>query len=94
MRRVSRTNVEDIIISKGLWPPGSPDLNPCDFYLWGKLITVVYANNPHDLETLVQNICEAIYNIQQCELQQASRNLLKRIQTCLTAEGRHFEHLL
>jgi hypothetical protein len=55
----------DRIISKGLWPPGSPDLNPCDFYLGGKFKSVVYANNLHDLEALKQNIRESIYNIQQ-----------------------------
>jgi hypothetical protein len=74
-------NREDRIISKCLWPPRSPDLNPCGFYLWGKLKSVVYlyANNQHDLEALKQNIREAIYNIQQLELQQVSRNLFKRI---------------
>jgi hypothetical protein len=82
-------NREDRIISKGLWPTGSP----CDFYLWGKLKSVVYDNNPHDLEALKQNIPEAIYCIQQRELQ-VSRNLFKRIQACLTAEGRYFEHHL
>jgi hypothetical protein len=54
----------------------------------------MYANNPHDLEALKENIREAIYNIQQRELQQVSPNLFKRFQACLTAEGRHFEHLL
>jgi hypothetical protein len=43
---------------------------------------------------LKQNIRETIYNIQESELQQASRNLFKRIQANLTAEARHFEHLL
>jgi hypothetical protein len=81
------------IISKGLWPPRSPDLNPCVFHLWGKLKSIVYANNPHDLEALKQNIREAVYNIQKRELQQTSRSLFKRIQACLTAESRHFEHL-
>jgi hypothetical protein len=38
-------NGEDRIISQGLWPPRSPDLNPCEFYLWGKLKNVVYANS-------------------------------------------------
>jgi hypothetical protein len=56
-------------MSKGVWSPRSPDLNPCDFYLWGKLKSVVYANNPHDIKVLKQNIREAIYNIQQGELQ-------------------------
>jgi hypothetical protein len=67
---------EDRIINKGLWPLRSPDLNPCDFYLWGKLKRVVYANNPHDLEALKQNIPEAIYNIKQREV---SRNLFYEI---------------
>jgi hypothetical protein len=75
-------------------PPRSPDLNPSDFYSWGKLRSVVYAKNPHDLEALKRNIREAIYNIQQSELQQVSQNLFKIIQACLTAGGRHFEHLL
>jgi hypothetical protein len=60
---------EDRIISKGLWPARSPDLNPCDFYLWKELKSVVYANSQHDLEALKQNSCEGIYNIQQRELQ-------------------------
>jgi hypothetical protein len=37
----------DRVVSRGLWPPQSPDLNPCDFYLWGKLKDKVYVNNPH-----------------------------------------------
>jgi hypothetical protein len=51
-------NAEDRIISKGLRPPRSPNLNPCGFQL---LKSVVHANNPHDLEAIKQNICEAIY---------------------------------
>jgi hypothetical protein len=56
--------------------------------------SVVYANNPHDLTAVNQNIREAVYNIQQGELHQVSRNFFKRIQACVTAEGRHFEQLL
>jgi hypothetical protein len=25
------------VMSQGLWPACFPDLNPCDFYLWGTL---------------------------------------------------------
>jgi hypothetical protein len=49
----------------------------------GKLKSVVYANNPHGLEALKQNIREAMSNIQQRELQQVTRNLFKRIQGML-----------
>jgi hypothetical protein len=82
------------LLARVCWPPRSPDVNAYDFYLCGKLKSVVYMNNPNDLEVPKKNIREAIYNIQQRELQQVSRNLFKRIQRCLTAEGTHFEHLL
>jgi hypothetical protein len=81
---VLRINGVDKIISKGLLTSQIPRF---------KLKSIVYANNPHDLGALKQNICEALDNIQQCELQ-VSRNLYKIIQTCLAAEGTHFEHLL
>jgi hypothetical protein len=87
-------NGEDRILIKSLWRPRYPDPNPCDFYFWGKLKSVVHANNSHDLDALKQNIREAICNFQQRELQQVPQNLSKRIQACLAAEGRHFEHLL
>jgi hypothetical protein len=58
--------------------------------LWGKLKAVVYANNPHDLETVKTDICEEIYNIHQRELQQVSRNLFNKNSGM---SGRHFEHL-
>jgi hypothetical protein len=86
----SELNGDYRLISKGLWVPRSPDL--WVFLCW-KLKSVVYANNPYDLEAQKQDISEAIYNIQQHELKQVSQNLFKRIQTCLTTEGRHFEHL-
>jgi hypothetical protein len=54
----------------------------------------MYANNPHHLEALKQNIREAIYNIQQSELQNVFRNPFKRIQACHTTDSKHFEHLL
>jgi hypothetical protein len=38
------------VISWGMWPPWSTDLNTCDFYLWGMLTEKVYTNNPHSLE--------------------------------------------
>jgi len=28
------------------WPPRSPDLTPCDFYLWGYLKAKVYEQRP------------------------------------------------
>jgi hypothetical protein len=33
---------QEILLSGRLWPARSPDLNVCDFYLWGKLRQSVF----------------------------------------------------
>ena len=54
--RVSMAAVSEVfgdrVISRGLWPPRSPDLTPPDFYLWGKLKGSVYGNNPRTMDEL------------------------------------------
>jgi hypothetical protein len=85
---------EDRLISHRLWPARSPDLNPCDFYLQGNLKTKGYSNNPHTLVELKQNIRETISSIEVSELKLVSNNIFKRLEVCLRAVGRHFEHLL
>jgi hypothetical protein len=47
-------------VSKCLWPPRSPDLSTCDFYLWGYLKGKVYESNPHTLDELRKNIRSTI----------------------------------
>jgi hypothetical protein len=85
---------EDRLMSPGLWPARSPDLNSCDFYLWGNLKDKVHANNPHTLVELKQSIRETISSIEVSELKLVSDNIFKRTEACLRAEGGHFEHLL
>ncbi|GFY74769.1 putative DD41D transposase [Trichonephila inaurata madagascariensis] len=38
------------------WPPRSCDLTPLDFFLWGYVKSLVYANKPTTLEELKANI--------------------------------------
>jgi hypothetical protein len=38
------------VIDEGLWPPLSPDINQCDFYLWGAFKDKIYVYNPHSLQ--------------------------------------------
>src|SRR5258705_4390190 len=50
----------DRVVSKGRWPPRSPDLSPPDFFLWGMLKGTVYGNKPRALAALEGNIrCES-----------------------------------
>jgi hypothetical protein len=82
------------IIGCGLWPPRLPDLNTCNFYLWGSLKGKVYVNNPHFLEKLQSNIRNEIFYIPVQHLRHVSRNIFSLCEACFEAEGHHFETLL
>ena len=93
MARLKEEFTEERTISKGLWPPHSLDLSSCDFYLWGTLKQKVYANNPHNLDQLKENITNAIRKITREELQAVSANIVKYAQKCIDVNGEHFQHL-
>ena len=84
----------DRIISRGLWPPYSPDLNPCDFYLWPMLRDKVYGSNPHSEDDLKERIQNVVFSVSTAELQHVMNNLFDRCDACLLAEGDHFQQLL
>ena len=62
------------------WPPLSPDLTSCDFFLWGYIKDRVYMPPmPHDLPQLRQRIVEAIAAIDRLLLQRVWQELYYRI---------------
>ena len=85
---------EERTVSTGLWPPTSPDLSTCDFYLWGNLNGKVYSNTPHTIEELKTNIRSAIAEITPNELAKVAGNMLKRAESCIQVHGEQFQHLL
>ena len=62
----SRKVFGERVISRDLWPPCSSDLTPPDFYFWGKLKRLVYADDPHLINDLKHNIRQVIADIR-CE---------------------------
>ena len=82
---------DDRLISRGLLPARSPDLNPCGFYLWGALKSKVYMKNPHSLEELKQNIRYEIVAISENELLRVAEQVFRRCTSCQIAQGYHFE---
>ena len=45
------------------WPPRSPDLTPCDFFLWGYLKDLVYRQRPSTIAQLratIERCCQEI----------------------------------
>jgi Holliday junction resolvasome RuvABC ATP-dependent DNA helicase subunit len=83
----------DRIISRGLRPARSLDLNLCDFYLWGNLKQKVYKTNPHTIEELKENIRNEVSAISPGGLRVIT-NLVRRCQECARADGDNFQHLL
>jgi hypothetical protein len=82
------------IISKGVWPPRSPDLTSPDFLLCSYLKDTVYRSNPRDLKQLKVNITRAIEEVNERTLRKFVRNMVKRVDKCIEMIGHHFQHLL
>ena len=82
------------VISKGLWPPRSPDLTPPDYFLWGYLKGRVCRNKPRTIDALKANIAEEIQAVTTEVLARTFQNMARRFQSCLDANGGHFQHML
>jgi hypothetical protein len=88
--RVSLQRVHDVFseertVSKNLWPPRSPDLTTCDFFLWGHLKSTVYETNPHTIQELKDNISHAVAAIDITILYRVYLNMIRRAQLCIDA---------
>ena len=77
----------DRIISKGLWPPRSPDLTLPDYFLWGYL-------KPRTIGALKASITEEIQAVTANVLARTYQNMAHRVQSCLDANGGHFQHVM
>jgi hypothetical protein len=56
------------------WPARSPDLNACDFFLWGYLKRKVYEKKPRTAMELKQNIRDEVAAISPTMLQRVMQN--------------------
>jgi len=76
------------------WPPYSPDLNPCDFFLWGYLKDRVYQNNPHTVEELEAAIREEVLRIDESTMDLVVANFARRLDVVVEkGDGGHFENV-
>ena len=81
-KNTSKTDLE-------IWPSRSPDLNPCDFFLWGYLKSRVFNPLPNNLDELKANLVREISNIPNDVLKNIFLNFLKRCDLVIEANGRH-----
>lgn len=78
---------EDRVISRKTqipWPAKSPDLAPNDYWLW----SICLGSSGRQV---VSEFCESL---SPSEVKSATKNIRKRAQACIEAEGGAFEHRL
>ena len=69
------------------WLARSPDLNPCDFFLWGYLKLKVYSNRPQSIEQLEDAIRQEITAIPHEMTRRVIDNFRKRLRQCVDNDG-------
>ena len=76
------------------WPPRSPDLAICDFFLWGHLKQAIWTKpvnqQPKTLDELENAIIDACNNLQPAQITQAFQGMISRVQKCLNVNGNAF----
>ncbi|GBM44714.1 hypothetical protein AVEN_103182-1 [Araneus ventricosus] len=87
----------DRIISRHFptaWPERLPDLNPCDFWLWGYLKDVLYVSPFANLTELKNRITQHIHNITTEILRSVVEHVVLCFQLIGENDGHHIEHFL
>lgn len=76
------------------WPPRSPDLSVCDFFLWGYLKSRVYETKPKDLEELKAEIRRHAAAIPKSMLEKVYDSFVKRLENCVKNKGNHLSDII
>ncbi|GFU86746.1 transposable element tc3 transposase [Trichonephila clavipes] len=77
-----------------LWPPRSPDLNPCDFWLWGLLRQLVSCDQPRTLPDLKDSISRYVLDMSQNTIRLTVEHAILLFQIVAENDGHHIEPLL
>lgn len=76
------------------WPARSPDLNPCDYYLWSKIKSTVYRGNMMIREEALTAIQQTFREIPALQIRNSTMAIERRLTECLRRGGQHFEQYL
>ncbi|GFW13140.1 putative DD41D transposase [Trichonephila clavipes] len=69
------------------WPPRSCDLTPLDYFLWGYVKSLVYADKPQTLDHLENNIRRVIAGIRPQMLEKVIENWTSRLDYIRASRG-------
>ncbi|GBM00544.1 hypothetical protein AVEN_77354-1 [Araneus ventricosus] len=76
------------------WPSRSPDLNTCDFWLWGYLKDVVFSTPIAHLAELKARVAQHILNVTSETQRSVVEHAVSRFQLVAENGGKHIEHVL
>ncbi|GFU40815.1 putative transposable element [Trichonephila clavipes] len=69
------------------WPPRSCDLTPLDYFLWGRVKSLVYADKPQTLDHLEDNVRRVIADIRPQMLEKVIENWTSRLDYIRASRG-------
>jgi len=72
-------------------PPYSPDLSPCDYFLFPKLKSPLKGRLFEDVQDIQAAVTSSLRAIPQENVQRSFQSLLDRPTCCIDAEGMYFE---
>ena len=72
-------------------PPYSPDLSPCDYFLFPKLKLPLKGRLFEDVQDIQGAVTSTLRAIPQEDVQRSFQSLLERATRCIDAEGMYFE---
>ncbi len=74
-------------ITKDMWPPSSPDLNPLDFFVWSALEELVNKSPHNNRTSLIAAIERGFQDLSRVHVQRACASFRPRPEKCVAAEG-------
>ncbi|GFY34640.1 uncharacterized protein TNCV_1373311 [Trichonephila clavipes] len=76
------------------WPPRSCDLTPLDYFLWGYVKSLVYADKPQMLDHLEDNVRRVIADIRPQMLEKVIENWTSRLDYIRARLGSHMAEII
>ena len=75
------------------WPIRSPDMTPCDFFLWGYLKNKVYTSPPRNFQDLRAHIQHEVEVLRDdpAMVRRAVADMRRRCRLCIEREAGHVE---
>ena len=73
-------------------PPYSPDLSPCDYFLFPKLKLPLKGRHFEDVQDIQGAVTSSLRAVPQEDVQRSFQSLLDRATRCIDLEGMYFEY--